>query len=1114
MTARLTIHALGQLTITLDGQPLTSLSSRTAEALLVYLVCEKRPLSRQFLADFLWDERAPERASANLRTLLTMMRKSLGDFLHITRQSVAFNFDSSYWLDSLVLEEQLTALSPLLQQGHVLDKETLARLEAAVSLYQGDFLEGFYLTESRGFEEWMLLTHERLRRLVKTALEKLVAYTLANGLYEQGIGYARQLVALDPLAEAGHRQLMWLLARSGQRNAALQQYQSCHILLAEELAVAPAPATAAVYEKIRSLALPPPCDLPPATGPFVGRAEELTAVTHQLAQVDCRLLTLVGPGGVGKTRLALEAARHLHQQRPGRWLDGTIFIPLDPVETAVYLPQAIAQKVGLTFRGAVDPAQQLLNFLAGRELLLLLDNFEHLLNEPEHSLALIAQILTQAPHVTLLITSRQRLNLREEWLFDVPGLTYPTVGGDVQSIIADLDQQPDQVMRYSGLHFFVQHARRGHRSFAPTPADWRAIIRLCQLLEGLPLGLELAAAGVRQTSCAEIVRLLTERPAELASQVYNVPDRHRSLTAVFHHSWSLLAEAEQACLARLSIFRGSFNETAAAAVAQATPLILLRLLDRSLLRWASEAGWYEMHPLLRQLAAVQLSGAEKSAVAAAHAHYFGHWLADHEAQLHSDAEQTWLAHLRLYQPDLRAAWRWATAQAPPATDLLAAMLGSLTHLYDVQALYREGIRLLQTAVLPTPGADPILSGRLLSWIGRFQYHLGEYASARTSLDTAAELLRASQQTDHLALALTFRGEAARLENDLGLARAYQKESIRLAQSEPILALALLHLGKVDIAEGAYEAAQQVCQQGLTLAQQYGSPRQIAIFEDNLGTVLLEQTHYEAAERKFMAAYELRYALNDQWGIAASLNNLGVLALITGDYEEAVDKYRLAETVFEQIGHAWGAAQALTNLGRAFVYQQAFGHKNNGGPDRPFERATQTLRRALQVWQQVDSELEQGDCWLYLGQLALYQEAYETARHHLETSMAILTRLEDERQLPVVWRELGVALTRLGLLPEAKTYLRLSLEAAQAQSLTLDVLYALSGWGLWLGVQQETGLAQSLLQLAMSHPATWYHERAEAQRWLTELTRTETAVTGSPSSLTLETAVVRIRQEYF
>ena len=1102
MTNQLIVRTLGQLTITLDGQPLTSLSSRTAEALLVYLMCEKRPFSRQFLADFLWDERTSERASANLRTLLTMMRKSLGDFLQITRQSVAFDFESNYWLDVDILETELTKLKPILHNQSPLTPADLSKLQTAVDLYQGPFLEGFYLTESRGFEEWMILRQERLQQQVKQGLQQMVVYCLDNGLYEAGITYAKRLIALDPFYELGHRHLMWLLVRNGQRNAALQQYQQCQQLLAAELAVDPSAATTAVYEQIRSLTLPPPCQLPPAPGPFIGRDEELTAVTNQLSQNDCRLLSLIGPGGIGKTSLATEAARRLHQQRPGHFLGGIHFIPLDPVESAAYLPLAIAEKIGLTFQGATDHADQLVNYLTDRELLLILDNFEHLLAEPAASLALLANILAQAPAVKLLITSRHRLNLREEWLFDVSGLTYPTLDSD--PTVASSHLTTDSTA-YSAPRLFVQQAQRLDHTFRPTPADWSAIIRLCQLLEGLPLGLELAAAWIRQTTCADIVARLEQSPDMLASQLYNVPARHRSVSAVFYHSWALLTDTEQHSFARLSVFRGSFSTTAATAIAAATPTTLLTLADKSLLRRNKADERYEMHPLLRQFAADQLNEAEKTAVSTAHAHYFAQRLAAQEDQLHGPHEQEWLDLLRANLPNLRIAWQTATYQAAQDdSPLLAMMLYSLAILHDVQGLYREGIELLQPTISAlAPTNSPLLKGQLLSWIGRFQYHIGQYDAARQNLDTALTYLEPLNAPADSALALTFRGELARFENDFNAARRYQAQSIPLAQAaeaDHIMALALLHTGKIEIAEGDYQTAKQVCTRGLQLAQQGGSPRQIAIFEDNLGTVFLELAEYETARQKFTAAYGLRQALGDQWGLAASLNNLGVLALTTGDYVAAVEKYRLAEAAFRHIGHRWGVALALTNLGRTFCYQQAYAE------------AETTLQRALRLWQEMGSKLEEGDVWFYLGQVALYQADYATAQTYLERSLSLFMQLEDERQLPLVWRELGVALAQLGQLAAARRYLAQSLSASVAQALTPDLLYALSGWAIWLGVQGKTAVSAQLLTLAATHPAAWHHEQAEARRLLAEMDADETAV--DQPILTIETAVELITSGTF
>jgi tetratricopeptide (TPR) repeat protein len=218
--------------------------------------------------------------------------------------------------------------------------------------------------------------------------------------------------------------------------------------------------------------------------------------------------------------------------------------------------------------------------------------------------------------------------------------------------------------------------------------------------------------------------------------------------------------------------------------------------------------------------------------------------------------------------------------------------------------------------------------------------------------------------------------------------------------------------------------------------------------------------------------------------------LGVLALITGDYEAAADNYRQAQQVFQEIGYRWGAAMALTNLGRAFGYRQQY------------EPARRRLHQAQQLWQAVGSQLGEGDCWLYLGQIALFRGAHEEARAWLEKSLALFTQIEDERQLPLVWRELGVTLARLGEMETARNYLRLSLDMSVAEDLTPDVVYALSGWAIWLHLVGKTAVVTQLLSLAATHPASWHHERAEAQRLLAEV--------GGPDAnlpdLTLETAV--------
>jgi predicted ATPase/DNA-binding SARP family transcriptional activator len=1075
----LTFKLLGEATISLDGDPLTGIGSRTAEALLIYLACEKRPFSRQHLAEFFWEERDPAQSAANLRAALSLLRKQVGDYLLVTRQTVAFNADLPHSIDVLEFESRLA-------EGQL----SIDNCQLTIVNYAGPFLDGFYLRESRAFEEWSLLRREQLQQQAILLLRDLLADPAISQDIPSALEYADRLLRLNPFSEYAHQQKMLLLARSGQLQAALMQYQQCQALLLDELGVEPAPETAVLANRIRRASQSPRHNLPLTPTPFVGRAQELADLQAQLIDPEFRLLTIIGPGGAGKTRLALEAARRL--THTGYFLSGLRFAPLANVETPDLIPGLIATELGLTFQGNAPAAAQLAAALADEELLLILDNLEHLLEgeSAEETADLLAQLLAAAPHLTLLVTSRQRLRLHEEWLFDVDGLALPEAGA------AEAD----------AVQLFLQTARRARRNFQPDAAELAAIRTICRLLAGLPLAIELAAAWLRQMSCAEIAARLAENGSDLlTSSLRNIPERHRSITAVFDHSWALLTDQERAIFARLALFRGRFTVAAATAVAWADRAILHSLLDKSLLRLVAGGGGpagYDIHPLLRQLAADRLAADPPIAqeTRAAHGRYFAQLAAEGEARLHGPEEPKQLEALRLLLPDLRAAWQWAAWQwaGQQVSDLLARMLYSLAYLYDVQALYREGADLLQTAVahleteLNRGGAEDAgeisalsasprfitaLRGRLLSWRGRFLTHLGQYGAARESLETAVGLLRPLDQPADLALALTFLGELARFEADFAAARSHQAESLALAQAagaDDVAALALLHTGKIEIAEGEYRAARQVCAEGLALAQRQGAPRQIAIFLDNLGTVALELGDYTEARQKFGAGYELRLTLRDRWGTAVSLNNLGVLALITGDYAAAADNSRQAGAAFRQIGHRWGEAMALTNLGRAQAYQGTLA------------AAQESLNQALRLWREVGGGLEEGDAWLYLGQIALQRGDAAAAQTALEQSLALFTAFEDERQMALVWRELGVALTWQGELAEGGRYLRRSLLFAARQAVAQDVVYALAGWAVWYERKGETAVARQLLALAAEHPAAWRHEQEEATRQLAAL----------------------------
>ena len=345
-----------------------------------------------------------------------------------------------------------------------------ARLEEMVKLYRGEFLQQFFLEDSTEFEEWTLVQRENLHQRVLDAHSYLANYYELHGDFQAVRRHALRQLELDPWREEAHRQMMRALALDGQRSAALAQYETCRRVLAEELDVEPSAKTRELYEQIRLGTLSPKIDqrsyvpstpihnLPVQLTPFIGREQELADLGRLIADPECRCITLVGPGGIGKTRLALQAAgEHLDE-----FAQGAAFVSLASVGSVGAVIPAIASAINFDFYGPSDPKVQLLNFLREKQMLLIVDNVEQLLiEEPlqENIVELLLEILQHAPGVKLLVTSREALNLQGEWLFEVRGLAFPEM------------EQTEGFDEFGAVALFVQRARRASPGFALNEED-------------------------------------------------------------------------------------------------------------------------------------------------------------------------------------------------------------------------------------------------------------------------------------------------------------------------------------------------------------------------------------------------------------------------------------------------------------------------------------------------------------------------------------------------------------------------------------------------------------------------------------------------------------------
>lgn len=444
--------------------------------------------------------------------------------------------------------------------------------------------------------------------------------------------------------------------------------------------------------------------LPKPLTSFIGRHRELAAIGRLWANPDCRLLTLLGPGGIGKTRLALELAH----RESGRFADGAVFAPLQAVTGLDLLATAVADALGIVSSGQPDPRARLLSHLADKKLLLVLDNFEQLVDEAD----LLSQILARAPAVRLLVTSRAALRLQKEWLYPLSGLPYPAS-----------DQAPpawSEASTFEAVQLFVERVERVRPGF-PAAAEQAHVLRICRLVEGIPLALELAAAWGRSLDCAAIAAEIERNLTFLTSPLRNVADRHRSMQAVFTHSWALLTPAEQAVFQQLAVFRGGFRREAAEAVAGATLLQLTALVDKSLLRWEAN-GRYQVHELLRQYAEEQLRRSDAQAIQTCrrHADYYLDFLyRRHDAMLggrQREAADEIAAELE----NIRAAWDWAARRA--MAEALGRATEPLAMFCHIKSRYLDAARIFEAALSyladSADGEEPVIALLLseLGWI--------------------------------------------------------------------------------------------------------------------------------------------------------------------------------------------------------------------------------------------------------------------------------------------------------------------------------------------------------------------------------------------------------------
>jgi predicted ATPase len=622
----------------------------------------------------------------------------------------------------------------------------------------------------------------------------------------------------------------------------------------------------------------------------VGRKREIAAIAHLLIDANVRLVTILAPGGMGKTRLSLEVAN----TQLGHYADGVFFVPLAPLHEADNVVLAIAEHIGFTFHGEESPNQQLLGFLRDRSLLLVLDNLEHVLDAARY----VDDILRTASGVQVLATSRERLGLQSETVYVLRGLDFP-----ILDKLADLAD-------YDAVKLFVAWASRLRPNFELQTDDLDSLTRICRLTAGMPLALELAAGWLDALSLEHIAAEIEQGIDILETDLRDVPERHRSIRATFDRTWQHLIEEDQQVFMRLSVFQGGFSREGAIAVAEAGRHNLRRLSHKALIE-VLEDGRYNIHELLRQFGAEKLvQSDERAIIQSKHMTFFADFMAECQQDIRANRQLEAVELIDADFENVRLAWLNVLNQQ--AWHSLLKFLDSLWFYCEVRTRSQEGLALLQQAeqklrAIPTVAESELILGGLLARLAWFYYDVG---LAGKSVATSEEAIRILKQGNQPA--------------DL-LAALYSRQAVALTRNQPEIGI-------------------RVLQEGLNLARSVGDRNWEGHFLVWSAISNIIRNDITSARPLAEAGLVIFESLGDRWGLMRAYTVLGDIEESQKNYERARYCFQESLAVTESFGHNFTIGANKTHLARL-----AFQKGNNRVAHQHLREALQALWDAGYLW---------------------------------------------------------------------------------------------------------------------------------------------------------------------
>jgi predicted ATPase/DNA-binding SARP family transcriptional activator len=883
MSTRLALHLLGPPRLELDNVPITA-DRRKTLALLAYLAVNRWQHHRDHLSALFFPEYDQPKAYTNLRHSLWEVQQLIGEgWVAAHRDTIGLIVDDDrssspagtervIWLDiarfNSLINESLTQKDPLYR---------IPLLTDAVKLYRDHFLTGFSLKHSPKFNEWASIESEDLCHQLAHALAMLAEDLCSLGRAETAIPNAQRLVALDPLNEASHRQLMQIYIQAGQHNAALKQYRTCEQILRKELGVDPQPEMRTLYKQIRKGEIKPiqpvkqnelsapPHNLPYQISTFIGRERELDEVTDLIA--NHRLVTLVGTGGIGKTRLSLKVGEGLLRE----YADGIWLVELASLSDPALVPQTVATLFHLVEGSEESLTEKLIHVLRPKTMLLILDNCEHLLDACAQ---LADTLLRSCSHLKILTSSREPLGITGEAQYHVPPLALP-----------DLQQILERMLDFASIQLFEERARLIQEHFALTMENAASIAQICHRLDGIPLAIELAAARINTFSTEQIAARLDESFNLLTGGSRTALLRQQTLRASIEWSWNLLSESEKTLLRRFAVFAGGWTLEAAEDVGAGDGVneldvfgLLDNLIEKSLVSVDSENGRYRMLETIRQYTHEKLREADEvETISDKHLAWALAWAEEVEAELHGRDQIIRLKQVDIELHNIRLAIEWGlnTGQAESSMRICVALSRHL----DGHNHFTEGRRWLGTGI-----------------------------SLRDQLTT-----NTLARTLSKAAWLTFR------QNDPEAGIPYAQESLALAETlddQPLMAYALNCLGVTHVLKGNLVEAGRYLDQALLIYQNLDDKRGIARTVSNRATVLAYQGNFSSAIDLLKDYLSLAESLEDIYVVAWYQLGLGSFQILQGEIEQGTKHLKKGLSLYCQIKNIFFIGTCMIGLAGA------------------------------------------------------------------------------------------------------------------------------------------------------------------------------------------------------